>query len=72
MNSLASEGQKLMADVRTGGGTISKLIYDDSLYQEIRAPIKRLNDLLAGLQGGEGPRASCSRTRRCTTRPARP
>ena len=49
VNNLASEGQKLMADVRSGGGTISKLIYDPTLYDEIRAPINRLNALLEGL-----------------------
>src|SRR6516165_2100176 len=36
LNGIASEGQSLLADVRKGQGTISKLIYDDALYQEIR------------------------------------
>src|SRR5579871_703377 len=31
LNGIAAEGQKLLTDVRSGNGTISKLIYDDSL-----------------------------------------
>ena len=46
--------QKLLSDVRNGKGTISKLIYDDALYQEIRSPIKRVDALLADLQAGKG------------------
>ena len=40
--------------MRKGQGTISKLIYDDALYQEIRSPIKRVDALLADLQAGNG------------------
>ena len=40
--------------MRTGNGTISKLIYDDSLYQEVRAPLKRIDAMLADLQAGQG------------------
>ena len=31
-----------------------KLLYDDSLYEELRAPIRRLNDTLAELEAGQG------------------
>ena len=40
--------------MRTGNGTISKLIYDDCLYQEMRAPLKRIDAMLADLQAGQG------------------
>ena len=29
-------------------------MYDDELYEEIRAPLRRIDDLLAGLQKGQG------------------
>src|SRR5437764_971018 len=51
---IATEVQTLLADVRHGHGTISKLIYDDSLYQELRSPIKRVDAILADLQAGNG------------------
>src|ERR1039458_8103447 len=44
LNGIAIEGQNLLGDVRHGKGTISKLIYEDDLYQELRAPIKRVED----------------------------
>ena len=46
--------------MRTGNGTISKLIYDDALYQDMRAPLKRIDAMLAGLarRPGHG-RQSC-------------
>ena len=40
--------------MRNGRGTLSKLIYDDSLYQEVRAPLKRIDAMLADLQQGQG------------------
>ena len=53
-HAIASEGQSLLADVRNGKGTVSKLIYDDALYQEIRSPIKRVDAILAEIQAGNG------------------
>ena len=38
----------------TGKGTLSKLIYGDELYEELRAPLKRVDAMLADLQAGQG------------------
>ena len=55
MNGIASEMQKLLTDVRTSNGTISKLMHDDgALYNDFRAPIKRIDDMLAQVQAGQG------------------
>ena len=40
--------------MRTGNGTLSKLIYDDTLYHEMRAPLQRVDAMLADLQAGQG------------------
>jgi phospholipid/cholesterol/gamma-HCH transport system substrate-binding protein len=55
MNGIASELQKILSDVRTSNGTISKLFHDEgALYEEFRAPIKRIDAMLAEIQGGQG------------------
>jgi phospholipid/cholesterol/gamma-HCH transport system substrate-binding protein len=55
MNGIASELQKILADVRTSNGTISKLFHDEgTLYEEFRAPIKRIDAMLAEIQAGQG------------------
>lgn len=57
LNGIATEGQQLLADVRHGNGTISKLLYDDSpesLYNQIQGPIKRIDAILDEVQGGRG------------------
>jgi phospholipid/cholesterol/gamma-HCH transport system substrate-binding protein len=55
MNGIASELQKILADVRTSNGTVSKLFHDEgALYNEFRAPIKRIDDMLAQIQAGQG------------------
>ena len=53
-NGIASEGQKLLADVRNGNGSISKLLYSDEFYQELRSPIRRIDKMLADLDAGQG------------------
>ena len=57
LNAIAAEGQQVLVDVRKGNGTISKLLYDDSpdsLYNQIQKPIRRLDDLLAMVENGNG------------------
>lgn len=55
MNGVASEVQKILTDVRTSNGTISKLFHDEgALYQEFRGPLKRIDAILADIQGGQG------------------
>ena len=49
-----AEMQGLLADVRHGKGTLSKLLYEDGLYNDLQAPIKRIDAMLADLQGGQG------------------
>jgi len=54
-NGIASELQKILTDVRTSNGTISKLFHDEgALYEEFRAPVKRIDAMLAEIQGGQG------------------
>ncbi len=55
MNAIAAEAQKILTDVRTSNGTISKLIHDQgALYDDFRAPIKRIDAMLADIQSGQG------------------
>ncbi|HEV3198093.1 MAG TPA: MlaD family protein [Bryobacteraceae bacterium] len=55
MNGIASELQKILADLRTSNGTISKLFHDEgALYEEFRAPVKRIDSMLAEIQAGQG------------------
>ena len=55
MNGIAAELQKILVDVRTSDGTVSKLIHDKgALYDDFRAPIKRIDDMLAQIQAGQG------------------
>src|SRR5579871_1426797 len=55
MNGIASELQKILADVRTADGTVSKLFHDQgALYEDFRAPIKRIDAMLAQIQSGQG------------------
>lgn len=54
-NGIASELQKILTDVRTSNGTISKLFHDEgALYEEFRAPMKRIDAMLAEIQAGQG------------------
>jgi phospholipid/cholesterol/gamma-HCH transport system substrate-binding protein len=55
MNGVASEVQKILVDMRTSNGTVSKLLHDEgALYQDFRAPLKRIDAMLADVQGGQG------------------
>ncbi|HTS31659.1 MAG TPA: MlaD family protein [Bryobacteraceae bacterium] len=55
MNGIASEIQKILTDVRTADGSVSKVLHDQgALYDDIRAPIKRIDAMLAQIQGGQG------------------
>jgi phospholipid/cholesterol/gamma-HCH transport system substrate-binding protein len=55
MNGIASELQGILSDVRTSNGTVSKLFHDEgALYEEFRAPIKRIDAMLAEIQAGQG------------------
>jgi phospholipid/cholesterol/gamma-HCH transport system substrate-binding protein len=55
MNGIAAELQKILTDVRTSNGTISKLFHDEgALYEEFRAPLKRIDAMLAEIQAGQG------------------
>ena len=55
MNGIADELQKILTDVRTSNGSISKLFHDEgALYEEFRAPLKRIDAMLAEIQAGQG------------------
>ncbi len=54
MNETAREVDQLVKDVRNSKGTINKLIYDPGLYDDIRRPIQRLDEIVANVQKGQG------------------
>jgi len=54
LNAIASEGQRLLADVRTGNGSLSKLLYSPDFYNQAVGLEKRVDDMLAAVQGGRG------------------
>jgi phospholipid/cholesterol/gamma-HCH transport system substrate-binding protein len=55
MNGIAAELQKILTDVRTSNGSVSKLLHDNgALYDDFRAPMKRIDAMLAQIQGGQG------------------
>ncbi len=55
MNGVASELQKILTDVRTSNGTVSKLFHDEgALYEDFRAPLKRIDAMMADIQSGQG------------------
>ena len=49
-----AETQKVMGALSSGKGTIGRLLYDDTLYQEVRAPIARIDNLVQGIEKGQG------------------
>ena len=44
---VSSELDRLMADVRHGHGTITKLFYEDPLDKQMQSPLERLDEILA-------------------------
>jgi phospholipid/cholesterol/gamma-HCH transport system substrate-binding protein len=48
---VSDELNQLMADVQHGHGTITKLLYDDPLDVQLRAPLKRLDEIMASAEG---------------------
>jgi len=46
----SSEFDQLMADVRHGHGTVTKLFYEDPLDEQLRGPLKRLDAIMASTE----------------------
>jgi phospholipid/cholesterol/gamma-HCH transport system substrate-binding protein len=47
---VSDEFDRLMADVRHGHGTVTKLFYEDPIDKQLEAPRKRLDDILANAE----------------------
>jgi phospholipid/cholesterol/gamma-HCH transport system substrate-binding protein len=48
---VSSELDRLTADIQHGNGTLTKLLYDDPLDVQLRAPLKRLDAIMASVGG---------------------
>ena len=46
--------QKVAEAINSGKGTVGRLIYDESLYNEARAAVAQLDEVIANLQAGQG------------------
>ena len=47
---VSGEFDRLMADVRHGHGTVTKLFYEDPLDEQLRGPLKRLDAIMASTE----------------------
>jgi phospholipid/cholesterol/gamma-HCH transport system substrate-binding protein len=55
LNAAAADVDQLVKDVRNSDGTISRFLYDKgALYDDVRKPIQRIDDMLAQVQQGKG------------------
>lgn len=55
LNAAAADVDQLVKDVKNSDGTVSRFLYDKgALYDDIRKPIQRIDDMLAQLQQGKG------------------
>ena len=48
---VSGELDQLMADVQHGHGTVTKLFYEDPLDEQLQAPLKRLDAIMASAEG---------------------
>jgi phospholipid/cholesterol/gamma-HCH transport system substrate-binding protein len=54
LQSLLGRANSILTDVRTGKGTISRLLYDDTLSNDVHAALDKLNAILGEFQQGHG------------------
>lgn len=54
LNALVAEANKAVALATTGEGSIAKFFNDKTFASEIRLPLQRINNLLAGIERREG------------------
>jgi phospholipid/cholesterol/gamma-HCH transport system substrate-binding protein len=48
---VSAELDRLMAEVQHGHGTVTKLFYDDPLDKQLESPLKRLDAIMASVDG---------------------
>ena len=54
MLAIITEIQKIVIAVNSSQGTVGRLVYDPTLYNDIHGSLQRMDNLLAGMQQGEG------------------
>ncbi|HEV2423639.1 MAG TPA: MlaD family protein [Terriglobia bacterium] len=54
LNVLSSRLNDMANEITQGKGSIGKLLYDESLYNELHATAKSAHDIVAGIQEGNG------------------
>ena len=54
LNKAIADVQKVTGQVAGGGGTIGRLLKDESLYDDFRRTVNRLDAIAVDLQNGRG------------------